>query len=61
MYTSYIATTLSSMWIGYFSLTWLDSIPHIKALLQVITALRWKVVWSNEASVELHVVLSTNV
>ena len=34
MYTSYIATILSSMCMDYVSLAWLDSISHVRALLR---------------------------
>ena len=43
---------------SYFSLTWLDSIPHVKALQQVIIALHQK--GCGNMSVELHVVASAN-
>ena len=40
-----MATILSSMCMGYFNLAWLDSIPHIRTLLQAIVALYQKGVW----------------
>ena len=42
MYTSYVATILSNMCMGYVSLAWLDSIPHIRALQQKIINLHQK-------------------
>ena len=39
------------MCVGYFSLTWLDSIPHIRVLLQVIIVLHWKGVWLHECGI----------
>ena len=38
MCTSYAAIILSSMCMDYFSLASLDSIPHVRALLQAIIA-----------------------
>ena len=51
MYISYVASILSNMCMGYVSLAWLDSIPHIWALLQAIITLHQKV--CGNASVEL--------
>ena len=42
MYTSYVVTILSSMSMGYFNLARLDSIPHIKVLLQAIINMHQK-------------------
>ena len=57
MYTSSVATILSSMWMGYLSLTQLDSIPHIRALMQSPCILKE----CGHGSVELQVVTSANV
>ena len=64
MYTSYVATILSSICMGYFSLTWLDltwldSISHVRVLLQAITTLHQK--GFGHASVELRIVAPTTV
>ena len=49
----YIATILSGMCMDYVSLAWLDPIPHIRALLQVIIALHGKGVWPRECGITL--------
>ena len=48
MYTCYVATILSSMCMCYFSHTWLDSVPHIRTLLQMVITLHWKETWPHD-------------
>ena len=36
---------------GYFSLTWLDFIPHVRALMQVIITLYQKRIWPCECGI----------
>ena len=59
LYTSYIATILSSMCMDYVSLAWLDSIPHVRALLQTIITLHGRV--CGYMCVEVLIVMPANV
>ena len=59
MYTSHVATMLSSMCMSFVSLAWLDFIPHIRALQQKIIGLHQKGIWSCKYGIT--VVVSANI